>query len=370
MSCTKKGTKNNLSDSLDNTLKGCSKGNLCDSSQDCLHDVRILFAGTPQIAVPLLRALASSFNVVGVLTSCDKSVGRSSKLCPSPVKTTALELGIPVFQFDSLRTPAREAVKELKANVLVSFAFGKIFGPMFLSLFSKGTFNVHPSKLPCFRGPSPIQATILYGLSKATISVQTIGEKMDEGDIWGTTQFDLDGTENTSSLTDIVSKEVALFAPNVLKQALCNEILPHKQVGEPSYCKMIEKKDGKLDFSKTVRELHALVRASYPWPKAYAMAGEREIFITGVWGGFQDIESGSLGEGGAEIETYIDGRNCNKEDFSKPGKVIGFRKDRGIGISCSDGILWVNALQLPAKKEMDFKAFVNGNRWILESVLS
>ncbi len=339
-------------------------------SENNLHDVRILFAGTPQIAVPLLRALASSFNVVGVLTSCDKSVGRSSKLCPSPVKTVALELGIPVLQFDSLRTQARNAVKELNANVLVSFAYGKIFGPMFLSLFTKGTFNVHPSDLPCFRGPSPIQATILNCFPNATICIQTIGEKMDEGELWGAFQFQLNGTENTSSLTDIISQKAASFVPNVLKQALCNEILPHKQEGEPSYCKMIEKNDGKLDFSKTVLELHSLVRASYPWPKAYAMAGDREIFITGVWGSFQDISKDTQNNGDTGVSVYKKEDSCNEEELPKPGQVIGFRKDRGIGILCSDGILWVNALQLPAKKEMDFKSFINGNRWILESFLS
>lgn len=333
-----------------------------------LENARILFAGTPDIAVPLLRSLASSFNVVGVLTSCDKSVGRSSKLCPPPVKTAALELGIPVLQFDSLRTPARDAVRSIGANVLVSFAFGRIFGPMFLALFPNGRFNVHPSHLPLFRGPSPIQATILGGLREASISVQTIGEKMDEGDIWDMMQFPLDGTETTSSLTEKVSLEAASFVPNVLKQALCGEISPIAQCGEPSYCKMIDKADGRLDFSKSLLELHALVRASYPWPKAFALADGREVFITSVWGGFDELDA-TLAKTG---ESVCDGAGCRKEvcvvdPLPEPGTVVGFRKDRGIGIACADGVLWVNGLQLPAKKEMDHKAFVNGNRWILDA---
>lgn len=323
-----------------------------------MSDERILFAGTPDIAVPLLRALASSFDVVGVLTSCDKSVGRSSRLCPPPVKVAAQELGIPVLQFDSLRTPAREAVKALGANVLVSFAFGRIFGPMFLSLFPRGRFNVHPSHLPSFRGPSPIQATITHGLHEASISLQTIGEKMDEGEIWGMANFPLDGTETTASLTDRVSIEAASFVPNVLKQALCNEISPISQTGEPSYCRMIEKPDGRLDFSRSLLELHSLVRASYPWPKAFAVSeGRGEVFVTGVWGGFAQIQQ-SIEE---TRESVRDGAS-----LPAPGTVVGFRKDRGVGIACRDGVLWVNGLQLPAKKEMDHKAFVNGNRWILD----
>ena len=313
---------------------------------------RILFAGTPDIAVPLLKALASSCNVVGVLTAVDKSVGRSAKLCPSPVKVAALELGLPVLQFESLKKEARMAVRELGANVLVTFAYGKIFGPMFLSLFPNGTFNVHPSPLPLFRGPSPIQATILHGLEEAAISVQVIGEKMDEGNLWAVERFPLTGKETTQSLTQTVSDVAAKFVPNVLKQALFHEISAVPQENGPSYCQMIGKEDGKLDFNKTAFELHCLVRASYPWPKAFAFADGKEVLITSVWGGFEDLKAEEL------------------LSDTKPGTVVGFRKDRGIGVACADKTLWINGLQLPSKKELDHKAFVNGNRWILESQFS
>lgn len=320
------------------------------------NENKILFAGTPEIAVPLLKALAkelpSNCKVVGVLTSMDKSVGRSAKLCPSPVKVAATELGLPVLQFDSLKKEARAAVRELGANVLVTFAFGKIFGPLFLGLFSNGTFNVHPSPLPLFRGPSPIQATILHGLKEAAISLQTIGEKMDEGDLWAVEHFSLTGKETTQSLTQTVSEVAAKFVPNVLKQALCHEISAVPQQNGPSYCQMIQKEDGKLDFTKTAFELHCLVRASYPWPKAFAFADGKEILITSVWGGFKDLEA---------EEVLVD---------TKPGTVVGFRKDKGIGVACKDKTLWINGLQLPSKKELDHKAFVNGNRWILESQFS
>ncbi len=317
---------------------------------------RILFAGTPEIAVPLLKSLASSCNVVGVLTAVDKSVGRSAKLCPSPVKVAALELGLPVLQFESLKKEARIAVRELGANVLVTFAYGKIFGPMFLSLFPNGTFNVHPSPLPLFRGPSPIQATILHGLKEAAISVQVIGEKMDEGNLWAVERFPLTGKETTQSLTQTVSEVAAKFVPNVLKQALSHEISAVPQGNEPSYCQMIGKEDGKLDFNKTAFELHCLVRASYPWPKAFAFADGKEVLITSVWGGFEDLQGQEL--------------LADTNPTAKPGTVVGFRKDRGIGVACADKTLWINGLQLPSKKELDHKAFVNGNKWILESQFS
>lgn len=325
---------------------------MADLADNLLKENKILFAGTPEIAVPLLRALANSFNVVGVLTSMDKSSGRSAKLCPSPVKETAIELGLPVLQFDSLKKEARQAVRELGANVLVTFAYGKIFGPMFLALFPNGTFNVHPSPLPLFRGPSPIQATILNGLHEGAISLQTIGEKMDEGDLWGIQRIPLTGKETTLTLTNTVAEEASIFIPDVLKHALCNEISAVCQGNEPSYCRMIGKEDGRIDFTKTAFELHCLVRASYPWPKAFAFADGKEVLITSVWGGFDELEA---------EEPLIN---------VKPGTVVGFRKDRGLGVACADKTLWINGLQLPSKKELDHKAFVNGNRWILESQFS
>ena len=310
---------------------------------------RILFAGTPDISVPLFNALCSSFEVVGVLTAVDKSVGRSKALVPSPVKTAAIEKGLPVLQFESLRTEARSAVKDLGADTLVTFAYGKIFGPRFLELFSVGRFNVHPSDLPSFRGPAPIQFSILKGLREATISLQSIGLGMDEGEIWGKTVLPLEGTETTDSLTGRIAEEAASFVPSLLGKALAGSIEPAAQEGEPSYCTMISREMGSLDFRKTVFENHCLIRACYSWPKAWARINGNDIAITGVWGGFEYLSSPDSASG------------------VLPGTVVGMRKDRGIGVACSDGILWISALQLPAKKELDFRAFVNGNQWILKS---
>ncbi|MBQ6672458.1 MAG: methionyl-tRNA formyltransferase [Spirochaetales bacterium] len=311
---------------------------------------RILFAGTPEISVPLLKALAQRFEVAGVLTSCDKSSGRSGKPVPSPVKSAALELGLPVLQFDSIRTEAREAVKKLGADTLVSFAFGRIFGPRFLELFPNGKFNVHPSDLPAFRGPAPIQFTILEGLRQATVSLQSLGLKMDEGDIWGKTAIDLDGTETTQSLSETVAERAASFVPELLEDIIAGKVSAVPQQGGATYCTMISRETGSLDFSETVREVHCRIRACYPWPKAWSHVNGGDIAVTGVWGGFPYLENPDP---------------C--EEGTLPGTVVAFRKDRGIGVACGDGIIWLSALQLPAKKELDFKSFVNGNRWILDS---
>lgn len=317
-----------------------------------MSDKRILFAGTPEIAVPLLEKLASSFNVVGVLTSPDAPQGRSRVPVAPPVKTAAGRLNIPVLQFDSIRTEARSAVSALEPDVLVTFAFGKIFGPRFLSLFRDGAFNVHPSALPVFRGASPIQYTILSGLREGTISLQTLGEGMDEGAIWKTDSFELSGKENTQTLTECVSKRAAGFVPEALKDIFEGKVQSREQSGEISYCGKIGREESRLDFTKRASELHAQIRAMYPWPKAYALHDGGEIYITSVWGGFREMDEEPL------LDSDV-----------KPGTVVSFRKDRGIGVACSDKILWINALQLPSRREMDFKSFANGNAWIREAVL-
>lgn len=312
---------------------------------------KILFAGTPEISVPLLKALATKFCISGVLTNCDKPQGRSKELVASPVKKAALELGLEVIQFDHLNSEAREAVKKLGADTLVTFAFGKIFGPKFLSLFTKGTFNVHPSDLPNFRGPSPVQATILAGLKSASISVQEVGLKMDEGKIFGKYSFDLDGTETDDSLSEKISLEAAKHVPDILNDVFNCNIEPKEQIGEASYCKLLTHEDAFVDFNKTTKEVHCLIRAMYPWPKAYAKVNGSDIFFTSVWGTFEDLE----------VKEQVD---------AKPGTVVSFRKDRGVGIACSDGIVWVSGFQLPTKKELDFKSFCNGNPWLKTAVFN
>ena len=307
--------------------------------------MKILFAGTPAIAVPLLHELASFFDVCAVLTSPDKASGRSRQLMPSPVKVEAENLGIPVLQFESLRTEAREAVRATGADTLVTFAFGKIFGPRFLALFDRA-FNVHPSALPLLRGPAPIQWEILNGFREGAVSFQSMSEKMDEGDIWAVDTFELNGTENTQTLTGFVSQRAARFVPQALKDIEAGKLASHPQSGRATYCTMIDADMAKLDFNSDASKVHALVRAMYPWPKAWAEIDGKKIFITSVSGGFEDF-------GKDEVP------DC------EVGTVFAFDKKRGLGVKCKDSVLWINGLQLPAKKEMDHVAFVNGNRWIV-----
>ena len=165
--------------------------------------MRILYAATGDIAVPLLGQLAAEGLVGAVLTAPDAPGRRGKSLVPSPVKVKALELGIPVMQPETLRTEARAEASSFSCDTLLSFCYGKIFGPRFLAMFGR-KLNVHPSILPRYRGCSPIYAAIRAGDSETGITLQEIAEGVDEGDIYGCLPIALDGTETQESLEEKV----------------------------------------------------------------------------------------------------------------------------------------------------------------------
>ena len=226
--------------------------------------MRILYAATGEIAVPLLRALAQRGDIAAVLTAPDAPGKRGKTLIPSPVKVAALELGLDVWQPETLRKEARAHVRSLMPDALMSFCYGKIFGPMFLSLF-RYTFNVHPSLLPKYRGCAPLYAAIRNLDRESGITLQEIAPGIDEGRIYRTVSFALDGTEDIPKAESIAAE----LAPSLVLPVLddLDNIELSEQTGEPSYTEMVKKEDGRIDFSRPAAEVHALIRASYPWPR-------------------------------------------------------------------------------------------------------
>src|SRR6056297_1807576 len=168
--------------------------------------MRVLFAGTPEIAVPSLEALAAEHEIVGVLTNPDRARGRKKSPVAPPVKQKALELGLPVFPPPRLKREARELLAPLEADILAVFAYGRIFGPKFLELFPRGGVNVHPSLLPLYRGSIPVIAPIVNGDAETGVTVQQIALEMDTGDILAQRRFDLTPEITAGRLTADVSE--------------------------------------------------------------------------------------------------------------------------------------------------------------------
>jgi methionyl-tRNA formyltransferase len=305
----------------------------------------ILFAGTPAIAVGCLGALVEAGHRVEVLTNPDAPTGRGGKVAPPPVKVRALELGLAVHQPPKLDAQAR-ALFEGRFDLLVSFAYGRIFGPLFLGLFPRGGLNVHPSLLPRWRGPSPLTAAILARDAETGISVQKLALKMDCGDVVIRSVRPLDGTETTGSLTDWA----AAAAPELLVEAVRRLGSPTLEAevqdeGRATYCGLVQKDDGRLDWSLSAREIDARIRACDPWPGAF----------TG-WDGQRLTLRGS---------SVVPGAGPGLP----PGTVASVDKSNGILVQTGDGLVAVRELQLPARKSLDFRSFLNGNPALVGSRL-
>jgi len=314
--------------------------------------MKILFAGSPSIAVTSLEALCNSaeFELAGVLTNPDTPRGRHGDAQPTDVGEAALKNRVTqILKPVKLDGGAREQVSALKPDILVSFAYGKIFGPKFLSIFPMGGINIHPSLLPRYRGPTPIQAAILNRDTETGITIQWLAKEMDCGDIITQEKFQLTGKETQNTLGEIVSGKAARMMIDTLRKIEAGNAdgIPqnHPDIKiETSYCKMISKEDGVIGWNESALSIEAKIRAFDPWPLCRTMHNGRELLI---------LKADMFEGGGASKEALNEGL---------PGEVLGFDKNCGILIRTGKGILAVTQLQYQAKKALFWRDFLNGAR--------
>ncbi|GHV17210.1 methionyl-tRNA formyltransferase [Spirochaetia bacterium] len=333
--------------------------------------MRILFAGSPAIAIPALEAvvnlvLSGVCELAGVLTNPDTPKGRHGAPEPTEIGQAVIALSsrfddgkpsIPVLKREKLDGQARDAVAALKPDLLVSFAYGRIFGPRFLALFPHGGINVHPSLLPKYRGPTPIQAAILHRDTETGITIQHLAREMDAGDILAQETFPLTGRETAAGLSDTAAQKGAALLINVI-QALARaetgggglEARPQNPA-EASYCSLITREDGRLDWNAGAWDIDARVRAFTPWPLCLTRHGENELYI---------LEGRPLEEA---VPPTIPAN-------APPGTVLGIDKNRGILIQTGDGIFAAERLQYRTKKALEWRAFLNGAQDFIGSHLT
>jgi len=319
----------------------------------------VLFAGSPDIAVPSLVRVSFEHEIVGVLTNPPSAKGRGLSLEPTPVALTAeAVLGdrSPVLSPERLGAEARESVAALKPDILVSFAYGRIFGPKFLSLFPKGGVNVHPSLLPRHRGPAPIPAAILAGDRETAISVQRLALEMDSGDILGQLRLPLAGTETAEDIGEVAAIMGADLLSQVLEQIEAGREEARPQEGEPSYCSMLRKEDGLVDWAAPLLDIDAKIRAFYPWPGAFTY--------------FRGMRLNILDAFPYPHVTFAAGPSSLDFEDPGPGTMLGLDKSRGIMVQTRDGLLALRRLQIQQKKALHYREFANGMRNLVGAVLS
>lgn len=233
--------------------------------------MRIVFMGTPEFAVPSLKALVGAgHEICGVFTQPDKPKNRGMKLQQSPVKEFALSVGLTVFQPVKMRDgEALGILQKLKPELIAVAAYGKILPPDILTLPRLGCINVHSSLLPKYRGAAPINWAILNGESETGVTIQCMAEGVDTGDILAQTKTAIDIDENAAHLL----KRLSLMGADLLLETV-GQIEAGTAKATPqddslsSHASMLSRELSPMDWGRTARQLHDQVRGLYPWPAA------------------------------------------------------------------------------------------------------
>lgn len=235
--------------------------------------------GTPAFAVPTLETLALDprFSVELVVTQPDRPAGRGHRLTPSPVKTAAIALRLPVYQPDRVRTEEqRSPLRDIGADIFVVGAYGQIFGRELLALPRLGCVNLHASLLPAYRGASPVSAAIAAQETSTGVSLMRMERGLDTGPVIATIAVDIAPDDTTASLTDKLAVAGATLANGALPGYATGDLEPVPQEGPATLTRPMVKADGWIAWQASAMEIDAQVRAMWPWPRAWTTVSSQD----------------------------------------------------------------------------------------------
>jgi methionyl-tRNA formyltransferase len=302
--------------------------------------LRIGFAGTPQFALPALRALlASRHRVVGVLTQPDRPAGRGRELRASPVKLLAQEARLPLAQPATLKTAeGRAALAEWRPELLVVVAYGLILPPVVLELPRYGCLNIHGSLLPRWRGAAPIQRAILAGDAETGVAIMQLDAGLDTGPVLLERRHPIGLHDTAGDVHDALSELGAAALIEAIDGLVSHKLIPRPQpTSGVSYAAKIEKSEAPIDWSSSATELDRKIRAFNPWPIAETdFAGET----------LRILRAGVASAGG---------------EHAAPGTLLGLADD-GLRVACGQGVLAVRELQRAGKRPVSARDFANAIR--------
>ncbi|MCC6147597.1 MAG: methionyl-tRNA formyltransferase [Anaerolineaceae bacterium] len=244
-------------------------------------NTRVVFMGSPIFAVPALQKLTERFFVAGVVTQPDRPAGRGRVLMPPPIKTLAEQLGIPIYQPESLRSA--EALLQLTdwhPDIIIVAAFGQILQQAVLELPQMGCLNIHGSLLPRWRGASPVQAALLAGDEESGVTIMKMDAGVDTGAILAARSESIRPNDTAETLGERLAESGAALLIETLPEYLNGRLAARQQEkARATYCSLIKKKDGLLDFSQPADALARRVRAFNPWPSAWLLWNGQHIKI-------------------------------------------------------------------------------------------
>lgn len=241
----------------------------------------IIFFGTPEFAVPTLKALISKGEkILLVVTQPDKPKGRGRVVQPSEVKKVALEHGLPISQPDRIKDENFiKRLKELNPEFGIVVAYGKILPKEILNTPKYGCINLHASLLPKYRGAAPIQWALIKGEKTTGVTTMLIDEGLDTGPIFLQREVVIDDEDNAETLSQKLSKIGAELMIETIEKIRKGEIKPEPQKGLASYAPLLKKEDGKINWNASAREIFNLIRGTYPWPCAYSFLKNERVKI-------------------------------------------------------------------------------------------
>lgn len=245
-----------------------------------LIDKKIIFWGTPLFAIPSLRELHKLGIVKAVVTRASKPAGRGRQISDSPVKIWAEENKLPVLAFIKLGSDFIVELKKYLPATFVVVAYGKIIKQDVLDLSELPAINLHPSKLPEFRGPSPIQAALLSGQAITAVSIMQLDDQMDHGPLLTQEEVKIDPKDNFASLSEKLSSSGAKVLKSIIIPYLAGEIKPILQDDSAAtLCSLIQKEDGLIKWEESAELIKNKIRAYTPWPSAYTKLSNVEVKI-------------------------------------------------------------------------------------------
>jgi methionyl-tRNA formyltransferase len=315
--------------------------------------MRIVYAGTPEFAVPALDALASSAHeVVAVYTQPDRPAGRGRALAQSPVKVRALALGIPVLQPETLKTAdAAATLAAFAPGAMVVAAYGLILPQAVLDVPRHGCINIHGSLLPRWRGAAPIQRAVLAGDERTGICIMRMEKGLDTGPVYREEAVAIGAHESAGQLHDRLAALGARLVVDVLDALAAGTAHATPQPAEGvTYAHKLEKREAAIDWARPAIEIERAVRAFDPWPVAETTLHGEQLRVYEA----EALEAGaSSGATAADVAAFV-----ASSHFAAPGTVLAATAD-GIDVATGRGTLRLKRVQQAGRKAVTAREFLN-----------
>jgi methionyl-tRNA formyltransferase len=303
---------------------------------------RIIFMGTPEFAVPSLKALLENGeNIVCVVTQPDRPKGRGRKVSPPPVKKLAQAAAIPVLQPERIKgDDFLSSLKKYKPDLIALTAYGKILSADLINLPPLGTINVHGSLLPKYRGAAPVQWAVINGEQETGITIMQMDAGIDTGDILLQEKISIEPTDTAGTMSVKLAELGGAALVKAIALLRSDKLSPVKQDdSQASLAPLLAKKDGLVDWSKSAAQLSCLIRGLDPWPTAYTtLAGKRLRLFS----------------------PEVVGTSCCHSTFKEPGTVCSTDRN-GLLALTGNGSLLIREIQAEGARRMNVDAFIMGN---------